>query len=229
MANLKTKIERHGLQDRVAQLLRSGVVSSRKIAQALNDEAEGRYSISYRAVNEYVKKLREGAVSAAGKILQDHVDRVITSDLETLEDLQAILVRWAKEDPAHLADRLATARARTELALSRWYELISAAALETDLEKRAKAVKAIVREALEIVLAEDRLQDQRTRAMMAALKIIAVKVDKGALMEGEGRGNIIIVDGEGRVKEGPVSPEGARQQFQMVIGGATARAGGGKG
>jgi hypothetical protein len=53
-------------------------------------------------------------------------------------------------------------------------------------------------------------------------------VDKGALMEGEGRGNIIIVDGEGRVKEGPVSPEGARQQFQMVIGGATTRAGGGK-
>ena len=227
MANLKTKIERHGLQDRIAQLMRSGVVSSRKIAEQLNAEADGRYSISYRAVSEYVRNLREGAISDAAKILQDHVDRVIKTDLETLEDLQSILVHWAKEDPAHLADRLATARARVDVAVSRWCELINDAAAAKDEAAKAKAIRMIVREAIEIVLSEDRLQDQRTRAMMAALKIIQTKVDKGALMEGEGRGNIIIVDGEGRIKEGPVSPESARQKFAMVIGGAQQVSGGG--
>jgi hypothetical protein len=128
---------------------------------------------------------------------------------------------------AHLADRLATARARVDVAVSRWCELINDAAAAKDEAAKAKAIRMIVREAIEIVLSEDRLQDQRTRAMMAALKIIQTKVDKGALMEGEGRGNIIIVDGEGRIKEGPVSPESARQKFAMVIGGAQQVSGGG--
>jgi hypothetical protein len=226
MANLKTKIERHNLETRVADLMRSGVVSSRSIAAALNAGSDGRFSISYRAVNEYVKKLRAGAVSNAGKILQEHVDRVITSDLETLEDLQRILVKWGKENPADLADRLAAARARMDGAVERWRALLDNAVGAESADKRVKALTAIVREALEMVLAEDRLQDQRTRAMLAALKIITVKVDKGALMEGEGRGNIIIVDGEGRVKEGPVTADGARQKFAMVIGGAGKLVGG---
>ena len=224
----QTKIEKLGLQDRVAQLLRSGVVSSRAIAERINTEAAGAYSISYRAVNEYIKPLREQAVSAAGKILQDHVDRVITSDLETLEDLQAILVRWAREDPAHLADRLASARMRVDGTVGRWADLVAAATAAEDDAARAKVVRAIVKEALDIVLGEDRLQEQRTRAMLAALKIIQVKVDKGALMEGEGRGNIIIVDGDGQVKEGPVSPDGARQRFAMVVDNTRRRAGGGE-
>jgi hypothetical protein len=220
VANLKTKIEKLGLDTRVAELMTSGINTSRKIAAALNDELGDDHSISYRAVAEYIRRIKGESISAASEIMQRHVDRVIRTDLETLEDLQAILVRWAKEDPAHLSERLATARAEVQFNIDKWYSMIlSAKESDENSDQRKKAVRAIVKEAVEIVLAEDRLQEQRTRAMMAALKIIQTKVDKGALMEGEGRGNIIIVDGDGNVTDGPVAKDGAvmRNPFKMHV------------
>lgn len=225
MANNRTKIEKYQLEGRVAELMRSGVVASRPIAAMLNAEAAGRYTISYKAVAEYIRTLKTTATGQAAKIISEHVDRTISSDLEALERMQSVSYRWATEDPRDLADRLSTAMAAVDGCLSRWKDLVMAAESPAVTESgKRRALKAIVQEALNIVLAEDRLQDQRTRAMMTVLKIVALKVDKGALMEGEGRGNIIIVDSDGRVKDGPVGGD-VQRQFKMVIGGASARAG----
>jgi hypothetical protein len=192
MGNDVSKIERLGLADRVHQLMvDEGIATGRAIGRILRKEG---HAISDAAVNRYLSKVGRVAGQRAERIIQEHVDKVVPEDLDALEKLEALTLKWSNEDPEELADRLAGVRAAIEFELDEWRKLIEDAVSASDRSKKNIAVGNIIKRCLGYLLKDERLQDKRLKAMGMVVKIIELKLSKAGLLKDDGRGRIIVVD-----------------------------------
>lgn len=216
VGNQISKVEKLGLAERVTRIMTDeGITVGREIGRKLR--ADG-VSISDAAVNRYLKKAGRVAASRAEKIITEHVDKVIPDDLKALEELEGLGLKWTREEPLELADRLAGIKATIAFELDEWSAQIAAAAGESNLEKRAAAIKAIINKCLGYILKDDRLQDKRLRAAATVIKIIELKLSKAGLLKDEGRGRILIVDRSGEYDpEDAQKPAAERGRKCMVV------------
>lgn len=195
MGNDLTKIEKLGLEEHVQQLMVSGkATTARSIGKALRDEG---HDISDSAVNRYVNKKKEGLTQKSQQILEEHLQKELPKDLEQLESWQKLLHGWALENPTETADRLAAGAEKLNLRLEEFHSLLVAPRDNT--ARLAKDPLYIERDilswCLKLLLKDARLQEQRTRAMLAGLKIIEAKVVRGGIpLDGAKQGRIVIID-----------------------------------
>lgn len=216
MGNQVSKIEKLGLADRVAHIMTDeGITVGREIGRKLREDG---IRISDAAVNRYLAKVGRIATTRAEKIITDHVDKVIPDDLKALEEMEGLGLAWSREDPIELADRLAGIKATIEFELNAWATQIMEAAAETNHEKRALAIKAIIKKCLDYILKDERLQDKRLKAMGTVIKIIELKLSKAGLLKEEGRGRIVIVDRSGEYEtDDPQKPAAEKGRKPMVV------------
>lgn len=214
--NQISKIERLGLADRVANIMTDeGITVGREIGRMLRSEG---HRISDAAVNRYLSKVGRVASSRAEKIITEHVDKVIPDDLKALEELEALGLKWSREDPIELADRMSGIKAAIDFEVNEWADSITAAANEKNTEKRAAAVKEIIKKCLGYILKDERLQDKRLKAMGSVIKIIELKLSKAGLLKDEGRGRIVIVDRSGDYEpDDPHKPASEKGRKCMVV------------
>lgn len=191
MAHEVSKIERLGLAPRVARLMvEEGITVGREIGRILRKEG---VKISDAAVNRYLAKVGRVAKSTAEKIIQEHVDRVVPDDLAALEEMEALCLKWSKEETPELAERIAAAKATADFEVDDWVRVLSAVPA-SDIKARAAAVKEIIKRVVDYIAKDDRMQDKRIRAMAMAHKIIETKLSKAGLLKDEGKGKIVIVE-----------------------------------
>ena len=189
MANKRTKIEKSGLDGPIEELVTEGL-SGRQIAVRIKaDHPE--VSISDSAIIRFVSRLREGAEEEAGKIIRDHVDKVVPDDLRALEEMESQCLEWARESGKDRVDRMAEAAVEIQGKVDAWRLMLLE---ERNPDEQRVLVKKIIRDCLEIMAREDRLQIQRDKAMNTAIKIIDLKLRQAGLLDDEGKGNIVIMD-----------------------------------
>lgn len=192
MANSVSKIERLGLADRVNSLMvDDGITTGREIGRILRKEGS---KISDAAVNRYLAKVGRVAKTRADRIIQDHVDKVVPDDLQALEHVESVSLKWFNEEPGEMAERLAEVRATIDFEVDEWSKQIQAAAGEGESSKRSIIIKKIIKTCLEYILKDERLQDKRLKAAAMAVKVIELKLAKSGMLKDDGRGKIILVD-----------------------------------
>lgn len=192
MANTASKIDKLGLAERVNSLMvDDGITVGREIGRILR--ADG-IKVSDAAVNRYLARVGRVAKSRADKIIQDHVDRVVPDDLNALESIEGLALKWFNEEPGELADRLAAIKATIDFEVQKWAGLIADAASEPEPAKRRIVIGTIVKTCLEYILKDERLQDKRLKAATTAIKVIELKLAKSGMLKDDGRGKIFIVD-----------------------------------
>ena len=192
MPGKQTKVEKLGLAREVEKLVAEGK-SGRQIAAQIRADHPDK-EISDSAIGRFVSQLREKAANQAGEILSKHVDKVIPDDLKALEEMEGQCLEWARESGKDRVERMAAAFAEIHGRLDSWRFML--------LEERSKedqmvVVRKIVKECLEIMAREDRLQIQRDKAMNTAIKIIDLKLRQAGLLDEEGKSPINIVDRRG--------------------------------
>lgn len=191
MANSISKIERLGLAEKVSSLMvDDGIFVGREIGRILRKEG---HRISDAAVNRYLAKVGRVSKSRADKIIQDHVDKVVPDDLDALERVESVSLKWFNEEPAEMADRLAEVRSTIDFEVDGWASMISRAASSTPTE-RVKIINTIVKTCLDYILKDERLQEKRLKAAAMAVKVIELKLAKSGMLKDDGRGRIVIVD-----------------------------------
>lgn len=192
MANELSKIERLGLVDRVHSIMvDDGITTGRAIGRILRQEGQ---KVSDAAVNRYLAKAGRIAGQRAERIIAEHVDKVVPDDLDALELLEKMTLKWSHEDPVELSDRLAEVSSSIEFELDVWRKLIDDAVMASDVIKKKAAVGHIIKRCLGYLLKDERLQDKRLKAMAMVVKIIELKLSKAGLLKDDGRGKIILVD-----------------------------------
>ena len=193
--NTLTKIERDGKSEEVNKMIASGITSASQIRLILSNSG---YKISKSAVTTYLKRVVDKIKPEALKIVSDHIDNVIPEDMKALEAMEVQLLDWAAEDPIDAADRLAEARAGIARDVGMWTDNLTLPGFESDPGKREKEkerrIQWIMKKSLSYILMDSRLQKKRIEAMNAAIRIIGLKLQHIAILEGEGKGNIIIMD-----------------------------------
>lgn len=215
MANLLSKIERLGLEERVQELLRSGVTMGKRIARILREEEGVRISDS--AVNRYLAKVRDTIQTDAFKIVREHVSKEVPKDLDALEELEAQLLAWSRETPQDAADRIAAAGLAVEGEVEKWAGFIRSAA---DAGQRADMVSAIVKTCVGYVLKDARLQNKRVQAMREVVRIIELKLRHAGLLDDETKGRIVVMQhGENSGQPGPKDSGASQVRIRMVKGG----------
>ena len=219
MANALTKIEKDGQAEFVDKLLADGVKSVSKIRAKL---IESGYDISKSAVNNYVKKVIDKIKPQAFKIVTDHIDKVIPDDMQILESFEAQLVEWAGEDPIDTADRIADARSKITRDLDIFKDILTGPVfptnskiIYTEEQENEERARKLVQRALYYLVVDARLQKKRIEAIKEAVRIIGLKLQHIATLEGEGKGNIIIMD---RSEEYKPPEENKYERFSIIDG-----------
>lgn len=201
MANTKSKIERLGLERRVQDLMRSGVVTGRAIAECLNEELAGQghtARLSPAAVNRYLAPLRDTLAADAFRTIRDHVEKVLPTDLQALEDMERQCLAWAAEPVQDQIARIARASVELPGEVGAWVGMLAS----SSPEKRGLLIKEIIGRCLEYIMRDGRQQAKRLAAMAEARKVIELKLKHAGLLgDDEGKGRIIIMD---RSHEGEV-------------------------
>ena len=211
MANRQTKIESLGLGNDVQSLLAEGM-SARRIASRLR-AIHPELDISDSSVIRYVSTVKQEASREAFAKIKDHVDRVVPDDLKALEEMESQCLAWAREAGKDRIDRMAEAAAQIANRLEEWRDMLLE---ERDDEARRILVKKIIRECLEFMAREDRLQSQRDRAMNTAIKIIDLKLRQAGLLDDDGKGRIVLVNHQaGRVSV--QSADGEYEPFTIPV------------
>ena len=181
-----------GLDVRIQELAAEGLSGRRIAAQIKVDRPDA--NISDSAIIRYVSKLRNEAEDQAFKKIREHVDKVIPEDLDTLEEMEAQCLKWAREVGKDRIDRMAEAAVLIKGKIDQWRLMLLE---ERDEDGKRVLVKKIIRECLEIMAREDRLQIQRDKAMNTAIKIIEIKLRHVGLLDEEGKSPIYIMDRTG--------------------------------
>lgn len=189
MGNKRTKIEQMGLADEVQDLAATGL-SSRRIAMQLKADHPD-LGVSESAVCRYVTRLREAAKDEAFEVIRRHVDKVVPDDLQALEEMEAQCLEWAREAGRDRVERMAEAAGQISGWIDNWRVMLLE---ERDADGQRILVKKIMRDCLELMAREDRLQKNRDAAMNTAIKIIDLKLRQAGLLDDEGKGRIVIVD-----------------------------------
>jgi hypothetical protein len=189
LGNKRTKVEQMGLSRFIQGLAAEGL-SARRIAVRVKVE-KPEVKISDSAVIRYVGKLRSAAADEAFDVIRKHVDKVVPEDLKALEEMEAQCLEWAREAGKDRIDRMAEAAVEIRGKVDAWRLMLQE---ERDADGQRVLVKKIIRECLEFMAREDRLQAQRDKAMNTAIKIIDLKLRQAGLLDDEGKGRIVIVD-----------------------------------
>lgn len=196
------KIEKLGLTKRIEDLISSGTCTSEAISAALKSEG---FNVSQPTISRYLKKTRDERKEETQKILADHVQAHVPGDLTALETMEAQCLKWAEEENAAFAHRLAARNIAAKL--DEWVALILAAnpnRFRTETESleddRSLAVKGIMAQAILFVNDEFAVQRARLNAMQRAAGIIEMKLRYAGLM-GEKEGNVFILGSEDRLQQ----------------------------
>ena len=177
------KIEQHNLGPRILDLLKEGATSA-DIAATFKAE---NMPISQPTISRWIKQQREETKGTIGKILQEHVEKTVPADLEALEEMERLCLAWAREEVDQKAERISAWKKVWE-AISRWIREIS----ESKPEEREDKCKAFAKAALRWVMEDIGLQRDRLSAMRQASQIIDLKLRYAGVLEGDGKGNIIL-------------------------------------
>lgn len=185
------KIKSLGLESRVEELISSGVTTTSGISAALKGAG---YDVSQPTVSRYLKEVRETRQEETRKIVQDHVQKTVPTDLRALEGMEAQCLVWADEDVEAFANRLA--EGHISESLGEWVEMIREADASRDEDARRAAVKSIIRKCLSWVTDDRSLQKSRIMAMRMATNIIDLKLRYSGIIEGSNEGGIFFVNPE---------------------------------
>jgi hypothetical protein len=180
------KIEKSGVSSVVQELVASGVTTRAAIADILQNRHG--LDISEWAVGRYLSRLKLEAKSKAFQIISDHVDKVVPEDLAALESMETLAYHWAMEAAIPQAKRLADAAAKIGENIDYWRSLIL-----SDTPNPADQIKEIIHACLSYVQEDAREQDQRLKAMRAAVQIIELKLSKAGLLDEDTKGKIVIM------------------------------------
>lgn len=193
-----SKIEKLGLQETILKLMNSGIVTCAEIAGQL--EVQG-HKVSKAAVARWLKEYRESRREETGKIVREHVAKVVPADLDALEEMEAQCLAWAREETAGFSHRLAAQHVRGTapawLKSLRDLDAILVAGDEGDKEKaRQGFVREIMQQCLGWIADELALQKRRVGAMRMASQIIDLKLRYAGIIDGAGAGSVFFVDKE---------------------------------
>jgi len=186
MANRRTKIEIMGLSDRVQNLVAEGF-SARRIAARLRNENPD-LDISDASVIRFVATIREEAQTEAFQTIRKHVDKTVPDDLKALEEMEAQALQWSREAGMDRMERMADAAMQIAGHVESWRDIL------LNTEDVDGAVRKIIKICLTYTLREDRLQDQRIKAMNMATKIIDLKLRQAGLLDEDGKRQVVIMD-----------------------------------
>ena len=81
------------------------------------------------------------------------------------------------------------------------------------------AVRKIIKICLTYTLREDRLQDQRIKAMNMATKIIDLKLRQAGLLDEDGKGQVVVLDRRGQEADLPDEKKKAGYTPFVIPGG----------
>lgn len=185
------KIEAWGLAPRIEELISSGVKTSVEISAVLKSDG---FDVSQPTISRYLKKVRETRCEETRKIVQDHVQKTVPTDLKALEDMEAQCLTWAEEDLNAFAHRLAAKHIDEHI--ETWVSRIYEAHNSTDEDARKAVVKDIIRQSLSWVADDKSLQKSRINAMRMAANIIDLKLRYSGIIEGSNEGGIFFVNPE---------------------------------
>lgn len=186
MGNKTCKIERAGLSDVVQKLVADGVTTRAAVADVLRDDYG--LEISDASVGRYLARIKNTATSKAFQIISDHVDRTVPDDLNALEAMEALAYGWAMEASVPQAQRLADAASKIAEKLDYWKALIL-----SEITPPKDKIKEIISECLSMVQEDARSQEQRLKAMRAAVNIIDLKLSKAGLLDDDAKGKIVLL------------------------------------
>lgn len=189
MGNKRTKIEQMGLDKWIQGLAAEGLSARRIAARVKADRPE--VEISDSAIIRFVGKLRQAAEDEAFDVIRKHVAKVVPDDLKALEEMESQCLIWAREAGKDRVDRMAEAAVEIKNRVDDWRLMLQE---ERDVDGQRILVKKIIRDCLDLMAREDRLQAQRDKAMNTAIKIIDLKLRQAGLLDEEGKGRIVIVD-----------------------------------
>lgn len=210
MANRTTKVDKLGLSDEIQSLASQGM-SGRSIAARIKT-IHPEIDISESAIIRYVSECKAAAHEEAFAKIRRHVDRVVPDDLKALEEMEAQCLEWAREAGQDRVERMAEASVQIAGWIDRWrYMLLE----EKDADGQQIMVKRIIRDCLELMAREDRLQRQRDAAMNTAIKIIDLKLRQAGLLDEEGKGRIVIIDRQAATAE--MQTEDERQGYKPFV------------
>ena len=214
MGNRKTKVESMGLGPQIEKMMLTGI-SARRIAARIQAEHPD-IDISDSAVIRYVGKARKEATDEAFETIRKHVDVVIPEDLKALEEMEAQCLVWVREAGRDRIERIAEAAYEIKGKIDEWVDRFLMYAEKRDDAARDILIRKIIRECIELMAREDRLQAERDKAMNTAIKIIDLKLRQAGLLDEEGKGRIVIVD---RTQEMPKGDDGKGYTPFVVKGG----------
>jgi len=181
-----------GMDGRIQELVADGLSARRIAARVKIDYPDAEVSDS--AVIRYVGKVRGAASDEAFDIIRKHVDKVVPDDLKALEEMENQCLEWAREAGQDRIERMAEAAELIRGKIDLWRLMLLE---ERKPEEQMVLVRRIIRECLELMAREDRLQNQRDKAMNTAIKIIDLKLRQAGLLDDEGKSPIYIVDRTG--------------------------------
>lgn len=179
------KIEKGGFSDVIQKLVADGITTRSAIAQHLREHYNA--DLSDATVGRFLSRLKSSASSKAFQIISDHVDRVVPEDLKALEAMESLAYQWAMEASIPQARRLAAAASKIKENLSQWRALFLSGQQDEDI------VKAIIETCLTYVQEDAREQEQRLKAMRAAVQIIDLKLSKAGLLDDDTKGKIVLL------------------------------------
>lgn len=207
-----SKIKSLGLASRIEELISSGVTTSVAIANAL--KAEG-HDISQPTVSRYLKEERETRCEETRKIVQDHVQKTVPTDLKALESMEAQCLAWADEQIDAFAHRLAAQHISESF--EDWLGKIFEAGQSHDPEARHVVVKDIMRQCLAWIADDKALQKTRINAMRMAANIIDMKLRYSGVIEGSNEGGIYFVNPD---RGDRLEQDEKSGRFMVIKGGA---------
>lgn len=190
LANLKTKIEKHGLAPRVKALIDSGVTTGVGIAAAL--KADG-WEITPHAVIRFLNKARDLTRPLSAEIFERHVQQELPKDLNALEDLERMCLGWAKEPITDIQARVAEAAVALPRETEKWRAITHDMASH-DPDAVVEATKSAIKLVLAYLTRDARFQDKRIQAIQHAVKIIELKLRQAGVLEDDDKGRIVIMD-----------------------------------
>ena len=85
----------------------------------------------------------------------------------------------------------------------------------SEIENPRMVVKAIIAECLELVQEDARSQEQRLKAMRAAVNIIELKLSKAGLLDEDSRGRIVILS-RSEAKPEADTPDTPERKFRLI-------------
>ena len=187
-------------------------VSQKKISEILKGEG---FDVSQNAVWSWLLKKRTAHAKDVQEVLQDHLDRVLPTDLNALEIMEAKLLDWAEKTTDFKSHELAKIDKFIDFFREKWVDrLLDASSTEKDLRALGKE---ILQQCFKWILEEINWTKERRMSMNSAMSVVDLKLKYATLLHGSGSGNIVINAPGGSHSNGP-GPQENDQPKEVKIG-----------